>query len=43
MTISKAIQIFISKGGKITLKKINGKLEMIGPAEFVCEGTWQKK
>ena len=33
----------ISKGGKITLKKINGKLEMIGPAEFVCEGTWQKK
>lgn len=35
--------IVISKGGKITLKKINGKLEMIGPAEFICEGIWQKK
>ena len=33
----------ISKGGKITLKKINGKLEMIGPAEFIYEGIWRKK
>ena len=24
------------------LKKINDKLEMTGPAEFICEGIWLK-
>jgi diaminopimelate epimerase len=32
----------ISAGGELSLRKINDKLEMIGPAEFVCEGTWLK-
>ena len=32
----------ISAGGELSLRKINGKLEMTGPAEFVCEGTWLK-
>ncbi len=33
----------ISAGGELSLKKINGKLEMTGPAEFICEGIWLKK
>ena len=33
----------ISAGGELSLRKINDKLEMIGPAEFICEGTWLKK
>ena len=32
----------ISAGGELSLRKINDKLEMIGPAEFICEGTWLK-
>jgi diaminopimelate epimerase len=32
----------ISAGGELSLRKINDKLEMIGPAEFVCEGIWLK-
>ena len=32
----------ISAGGELSLRKINDKLEMIGPAVFVCEGTWLK-
>jgi diaminopimelate epimerase len=32
----------ISKGGKISLKSLGNKMEMIGPAEFICEGIWQK-
>ena len=32
----------ISAGGELSLRKINGKLEMTGPAEFICEGTWLK-
>ena len=27
----------ISAGGELSLRKINDKLEMIGPAEFICE------
>ena len=30
----------ISAGGELSLRKINDKLEMIGPAEFICEGVW---
>ncbi len=30
----------ISAGGELSLRKINDKLEMIGPAEFICEGIW---
>jgi len=30
----------ISAGGELSLRKINDKLEMIGPAEFICEGLW---
>ena len=33
----------ISAGGELSLRKINDKLEMTGPAEFICEGTWLKK
>lgn len=33
----------ISKGGELSIRKINDKLEMTGPAEFICEGTWLKK
>ena len=33
----------ISAGGDLSLRKINDKLEMTGPAEFICEGTWLKK
>ena len=32
----------ISNGGKISLKSLGNKMEMIGPAEFICEGIWQK-
>ncbi|MDC0062282.1 diaminopimelate epimerase [Pseudomonadota bacterium] len=32
----------VSAGGELSLRKINDKLEMIGPAEFICEGTWLK-
>jgi len=32
----------ISAGGELRLRKINDKLEMTGPAEFICEGTWLK-
>jgi diaminopimelate epimerase len=32
----------ISAGGQLSLRKINDKLEMTGPAEFICEGTWLK-
>ena len=32
----------ISRGGELSLKKINDKLEMTGPAEFICEGIWLK-
>ena len=35
------LKIF-SAGGELSLRKINDKLEMIGPAEFICEGTWLK-
>jgi diaminopimelate epimerase len=35
------LRIF-SAGGELSLRKINDKLEMIGPAEFICEGTWLK-
>ena len=34
--------IVISKGGKISLRTFNGKLEMVGPAEFIYEGRWRK-
>ena len=30
----------ISAGGELSLRKINDKLEMMGPAEFICEGIW---
>ena len=33
----------ISAGGELSLRKINDKLEMTGPAEFICEGIWLKK
>tara|TARA_B100000287_G_scaffold414532_1_gene447194 strand:+ start:1829 stop:2614 length:786 start_codon:yes stop_codon:yes gene_type:complete len=33
----------ISAGGELSIRKINDKLEMIGPAEFICEGIWLKK
>ena len=39
---SKRYLKIISAGGELSLRKINDKLEMIGPAEFVCEGTWLK-
>ena len=32
----------ISSGGELSLRKINDKLEMMGPAEFICEGIWLK-
>jgi diaminopimelate epimerase len=32
----------ISKGGKISLKSLGNKMEMTGPAEFICEGVWVK-
>ena len=32
----------ISAGGELSLRKINDKLEMTGPAEFICEGIWLK-
>lgn len=32
----------ISAGGELSLRKINDKLEMVGPAEFICEGIWLK-
>ena len=32
----------ISAGGELRVRKINDKLEMTGPAEFICEGTWLK-
>ena len=32
----------ISAGGELSLRRINDKLEMTGPAEFICEGTWLK-
>ena len=32
----------VSAGGELSLRKINDKLEMIGPAEFICEGAWLK-
>jgi diaminopimelate epimerase len=32
----------ISAGGELSLRRINDKLEMIGPAEFICEGIWLK-
>ena len=32
----------ISAGGELRLRRINDKLEMIGPAEFICEGIWLK-
>jgi diaminopimelate epimerase len=32
----------ISKGGKISLKSLGNKMEMTGPAEFICEGVWEK-
>ena len=35
------LKIF-SSGGELSLRKIDDKLEMIGPAEFICEGTWLK-
>ena len=35
------LKIF-SAGGELSLRKIDDKLEMIGPAEFICEGTWLK-
>ena len=39
----KSILKIISAGGELSIRKINGKLEMIGPAEFICEGIWLKK
>jgi diaminopimelate epimerase len=33
----------ISAGGELSLRKINDKLEMTGPAEFICEGIWLRK
>lgn len=33
----------ISAGGELSLRKINDKLEMTGPAKFICEGIWLKK
>ena len=32
----------VSAGGELSHRKINDKLEMIGPAEFICEGKWLK-
>ena len=32
----------ISAGGELSLRIINDKLEMTGPAEFICEGIWLK-
>ena len=39
----KSILKIISAGGELSIRKINGKLEMVGPAEFICEGIWLKK
>ena len=39
----KSILKIISPGGELSIRKINGKLEMVGPAEFICEGIWLKK
>ncbi len=33
----------ISKGGKISLRGLGNKIEMVGPAELICEGVWKKK
>jgi diaminopimelate epimerase len=38
---SKKVTI-VSKGGKISLTNLGDKLEMIGPAELICEGVWIK-
>jgi len=32
----------VSKGGNISLTNLGDKLEMIGPAELICEGVWVK-
>jgi diaminopimelate epimerase len=40
---NKSILKIISAGGELSIRKINDKLEMIGPAEFICEGIWLKK
>lgn len=32
----------ISAGGELSIRRINDKLEMVGPAEFICEGVWQR-
>ena len=34
------VEEIISAGGELSLRKINDKLEMMGPAEFICEGIW---
>jgi len=39
----KSILKIISAGGELSIRKINDKLEMVGPAEFICEGIWLKK
>ena len=38
---SKTVTV-VSKGGKISLTNLGDKLEMIGPAELICEGVWIK-
>ena len=38
---SKKVTI-VSKGGKISLTNLGDRLEMIGPAELICEGVWIK-
>ena len=40
---NKSILKIISAGGELSIRKINDKLELIGPAEFICEGIWLKK
>ena len=40
---NKSILKIISAGGELSIRKINDKLEMTGPAEFICEGIWLKK
>ena len=40
---NKSILKIVSAGGELSIRKINDKLEMIGPAEFICEGIWLKK
>jgi diaminopimelate epimerase len=32
----------ISAGGELSIRRINDKLEMVGSAEFICEGVWQR-